>query len=248
MPVTIEQASRNRILAGVGKRLEPVLRDLEPIRLEVRHMLLEADKPFRHVFFVQSGVMSVIARGTKKEQLEVATVGSEGMVGLPAFLGSKHSAMTAFAQIPGEALRMPVERFMRHCEEIAQLRQAMLRYTQAFITQIAQNSACNRLHPVQERCARWLLLTHDRVDSDEFPLTQEFLAQMLGVRRPSVTVAAGALQQAGLIEYTRGSIRVVDRAGLEEASCECYSIVEAEYRRLLGAAPDRRKKRSIRHR
>jgi CRP-like cAMP-binding protein len=137
-------------------------------------------------------------------------------------------------QIPGEADRVDAAAFVRLLDRLPILRRLLLRYTVAFITQIAQGSACNRAHPIEARCARWLLMTHDRVDSDDFPLTQEFLGQMLGVTRPSVSIAANMLQKAGLIRYVRGQITILDRAGLEAALCECYDLITREFRRVAG--------------
>lgn len=145
-------------------------------------------------------------------------------------------ANRVFVQIPGEAERLPAAAFSALIERLPALRRLMLRYALALVTQVAQGSACNRLHPVEARCARWLLMTHDRVDGDAFPLTQDFLAQMLGASRPSVSIAAGVLQKAGLIRYTRGVIEVLDRPGLEAASCECYGVIAGEFRRLAGTA------------
>jgi CRP-like cAMP-binding protein len=136
-------------------------------------------------------------------------------------------------QIPGEGWRMKASVFRRILRDCPKLNRLLSRYTLALFNQVAQGLACNRLHTVDERCARWLLMTHDRVEGDSFPLTQEFLAQMLGVHRPTVSVAAGMLQKAGLIDYTRGTIRIRDRAGLERAACDCYRSVQEEYERLL---------------
>jgi CRP-like cAMP-binding protein len=162
------------------------------------------------------------------------TRGNEGLVGLAALLGAEGSESQTLAEIPGTALRLPAAVLVAAVDAQPALRRLLLRYTQAYLTQVAQGAACNRLHGIEARCARWLLMTHDRVGgSDAFPLTQEFLAIMLGVRRAGVSVAAGALQDAGLIRYRRGGIRVLDRAGLEAAACECYGVVRRQYDRLL---------------
>jgi CRP-like cAMP-binding protein len=167
--------------------------------------------------------------------VEVGTVGREGLVGLVIVLGGAASPTVTLCQIPGTARRITAERLAEAVEARPALRRLLLRYAQGYLTQVAQGAACNRLHGIEARCARWLLMTHDRVGgADTFPLKQEFLAVMLGVRRAGVTVAAGALQDAGLIRYRRGSIRVLDRAGLEAASCECYGLVREQYARLLG--------------
>lgn len=158
------------------------------------------------------------------------------MAGLPLFLGDSTSSIRAFAQIPGEGVRMEGHLFMRLAATPSAFHRILLRYTQAFLTQVAQTGACNAAHLVEERCARWLLMTHDRVAGERFPLTHEFLAFMLGVRRAGVTVAMGKLQDAGLIDYSRGRITIVDRLGLERASCECYQVVRAHFDRLLPKA------------
>jgi CRP-like cAMP-binding protein len=156
------------------------------------------------------------------------------MVGLAAFLGAEASESQILCQIPGTALRTPAPVIAAAGDERPRLRHLLNRYAQAYLTQVAQGAACNRLHGIEQRCARWLLMTHDRVDrAESFSVKQEFLAVMLGVRCAGVTVAAGALQDAGLIRYRRGGIRVLDRAGLEAASCECYGIVRRRYDRLL---------------
>jgi CRP-like cAMP-binding protein len=168
------------------------------------------------------------------QAVEAGTVGNEGMVGLPVFLGAETSPHRAFSQIPGEALRMRAKDFMEELERDGPLRRRLGLYNQALMNQMAYSVACNRLHSVEERMCRWLLMCNDRVGADQFPLTQEFLAQMLGVRRPSVTVVAGVLQKAGLIAYARGRVVILDRPRLEAASCECYQVVREEFDRLLG--------------
>ena len=155
------------------------------------------------------------------------------MVGLSEVLGADRLAQLVFFQVPGEGFRIPVERYRELSDRLPALRRLMLRYAASLVTQIAQGSACNRLHDIEARCARWLLMTHDRVDGDIFILTHEFLAQMLGVTRPSVTIAAGILQKAGLISYVRGEMEILDRARLEEASCECYGIIVREFEHLV---------------
>jgi CRP-like cAMP-binding protein len=206
---------------------------LEIVPLTVRQELIEAGRPFHHVYFMLTGVTSLVSALEDGSIIEVATVGNEGMVGLAAFLGTATLPLTAFVQVPGEALRLSVAALAEETRGGGPLNDALRLYTQALLNQIAQSAACNRIHAIEERCARWLLMTHDRVTADEFPLTQEFLSQMLGVRRAGVSVAAGMLQKAGLIAYQRGKIRIIDRVGLEEASCECYELIRREYDRLL---------------
>lgn len=175
----------------------------------------------------------------------MATNGREGWGGIPAFLGAHTAPMQPFVQIPGEALRMRVEALHEVAKDIL-FTHVLNRYVQCFITQIAQTSACNRIHSLDERCVRWLLMTHDRVEADEFPMTQEFLGALLAPRRAGVSIAAATMQRAGLVDYERGLIKILDRAGLEAASCECYAIVTAEYDRLLGTDFLRAKKQQHR--
>ena len=227
-------APRNLILASLSPpALERITSHLELVSFSVRDIVYDVGKPIDRVFFVESGVLSIVSVMTDGSAVETATVGYEGMLGVPVFLDTDRSATQAFCQVPGLSLAMRAETFREFADDPAGLRPILNRYVQALFTQVAQSSACNRLHPVRQRCARWLLQTHDRVNSDEFLLTHAFLSQMLGVRRATVTEAAGSLQEAGLLEYAYGRIRVKDRAGLERASCECYAIVRSEFDRLL---------------
>ena len=225
---------QNRLLSALSRDLQiRLLPRMEKVSLSVRQLLFEADAPISHAYFPLSGATSLLIAFRSGETVEIATVGNEGMVGTPVFLGAERSAMRAVCQVAGQALRMRSETFRHSAGEYPDLADMVRRYTQGMINQISQTTACNHVHSVQQRMCRWLLMTHDRVGADEFHLTQEFLAQMLGVRRPSVTVAAGMLQKAGLIRYQRGRIHIVDRAGLETASCECYEAVRQDIDRLL---------------
>jgi CRP-like cAMP-binding protein len=179
-------------------------------------------------------VMSMLADIEEDNLVEVATVGNEGMVGLPLFLGATMTPGQAFAQVPGAALRMSAAAFVKAVNGSGALSSVLHRYTQALMIQISQGPGCNRAHEIGQRCARWLLLTHDRVGADEFSLTQEFLGQMLGVRRATVNNIAVQFQEAGYIEYSRGSIRICNRKKLEELSCNCYFVIRDEYDRMLG--------------
>lgn len=165
--------------------------------------------------------------------VEVATVGNEGMVGLPVFLETDRIPIQGFVQVPGDAMRMRADVFREKVTPGSPLYKLLQRYTQALFNQVAQSAACNNLHSIEERFCRWLLMTRDRVDSDQFLLTQEFLSQMLGVRRASVSVVAAIIQKAGLIQYSRGKMTILDRQGLEDCACECYFTVKAEYERLI---------------
>jgi CRP-like cAMP-binding protein len=228
--------SRNRLLEALpnGER-DRLLSMMERIPLEPHDMLQEVGHPMRKAFFPLTGVISLMTPLADGSAIETATVGNEGMVGVHAFLGGGALGNgLAMAQIAGEALVIDVDRFRAEVEEDGKLASLMRAYTQALFAQISQAVACNSAHEIQQRAAKWLLETHDRVPGDTYELTQEFLADMLGVTRPSVTVAARTLQEAGLIRYRRGQITVLDRNGLEEASCECYATVRREYERLVG--------------
>jgi CRP-like cAMP-binding protein len=189
----------------------------------------------RKVYFPTSGVISLMTPLEDGGAIETATIGYEGMVGVHAFLGGGGlSSLLAMSQVPGEMLVMDVDHFRAEATAPGKLPAVLHAYTQALFAQISQAVACNVSHEIQQRTAKWLLQTHDRAKADSFELTQEFLADMLGVTRPSVTVAARSLQSAGLISYRRGGISVLDRAGLEDASCECYGATQREYERLIG--------------
>jgi CRP-like cAMP-binding protein len=188
-----------------------------------------------HVYFPTVGVVSLMRPVEKGTWVETAVVGREGMVGIRAFLGGGTSGnQRAIGQVKGAGLRMSADMFRGHVEEGGKLRNVMFAYTQALMAQTAQSVVCNAVHDIHERCARWMLQVLDRVDGDEFDLTHEFLAEMLAVRRSSVTVAAGTLQSAGLIQYRRGHVRITDRAALEDASCECYANVNEEFASVMG--------------
>jgi len=188
------------------------------------------------MYFPVDAVASILTTLSDGAGVEIATVGNEGMLGSPVVLGSDAMPAREFCQVqvPGEMLRMDRASFAEVLSGDGPFREVIQLYVQALFSQIAQQVACNALHSVEERCSRWLLLTHDRVHSDSFPITHEFLAQMLGVRRASVTLAAGALQTAGLISYRRGEMVIIDREGLEDVSCECYFLLRDEFDRLLG--------------
>jgi len=197
-------------------------------------MLYEPHKPFRQVYFPETGVASIVSVLDDNTEIEVATVGYEGMVGLPLFLGANKTSAKAFWQVEGKAFALDAKSLREETRRSSALAVTLHLYIQAFFAQIAQSAACNRVHNVKQRCARWLLMTHDRVEGDQFGLTQEFLARMLGIRRTGVTEVAGDLQRGGLIAYSRGQIRIVNREGLERISCECHRVVMDEYQRLLG--------------
>jgi CRP-like cAMP-binding protein len=217
---------------GERRRLEA---GMHRMPIKPHDMLHPPGEIMRHVYFPLWGVISLMTPLEDGSAVETATIGNEGMVGIHAILGGGPIGNAqAMGQVPGETLQMEADHFRAEMEGNGKLRQVMLGYAQALFAQISQGVACNGVHSIQERCARWLLETHDRAGTDRFMLTQEFLSDMLGVRRPSVTVAARSLLQAGVIEYERGRITVLDRPALEKASCECYRVIRSEYGRLVG--------------
>jgi CRP-like cAMP-binding protein len=209
---------------------------MERARVEMKEVLFKPGGRIDAVYFPLNSVASILNLVDDSGGVEVATVGNEGLVGLPVSWGvtTANPRELVQVQVPGDVLRIDAESFFREVSEPGPLRDIVQHYTQAFFAQVSQQVACNGLHSILERCARWLLLTHDRVGADEFPLTQEFLAQMLGARRPTVTTTAGILSQAGFIRYRRGRLTVTDREGLEGASCECYGVVREVFDRLMG--------------
>ena len=211
----------------------------ERVPLALAAMLYAPSEPIAYAYFPLSAVCSILMPMADGHEVEVGTVGYEGMVGLALFLAGASSPTLCVCQIPGEALRLPAAAFQAAAAPGTALHAVLQRFAHYLFDQAAQTAACNRLHALDARCARWLLMTHDRVGDSQFPLTQEFLARMLGVRRAGVSVAAGRLQDAGLIRYRRGGVRVVDRAGLEALACECYGADRADYARLLGPATTR---------
>jgi CRP-like cAMP-binding protein len=204
----------------------------EVLRLRAGHTISENGMAVRAVYFPVDCVISKLTVMDDGRAIEFATVGREGVAGATQVLTGVAMPMRVICQVPGLACRVDADELREVVRGNDAALQLLQRYLQSLLVQVAQIAACNRVHPVEERCARWLLMTHDRVSGDEFLLTQEFLAQMLGVRRARVNVAAGILQKAGLIRYTRGRIRISDRERLERSACECYRVIRAEYDRL----------------
>jgi CRP-like cAMP-binding protein len=228
------QPGRNRLLAALPRREQDrLLPHLEPVALSFEEALYEPDELIRHVYFPTSGMISLLLALADGSVAEVGRVGNEGVVGLPVFLGVRTSHTRAFVQVPGEALRMKAQVFHRQARQGGPLSSLLLRYTQVLLRHSEQLTACNSRHPIEQRLCRWLLITHDRVQADQFEVTQEFLSQMLGVHRQSVTVAASNLQKAGLIRYSRGKLAILDRRGLEAASCGCYQAVARELEKVF---------------
>jgi CRP-like cAMP-binding protein len=233
--------SENTLLAGLPSNTRRnVLRSCEQVELQFAEVLYQPDERMRHVYFPTGGFVSLVAVLDDGGQLEVGIVGSEGLVGISLILGVDLFADRAIVQRQGAALRMSASAFRRHYTESHNLRATVHRYIHVSMTQLAQTAACTSYHLVEERLARWLLISRDRAHSDEFHLTHEFLAYMLGVRRVGVTEAAAALQARGLITYRRGDITIVNSAGLKKASCACYErgnqIYEATMKQGLKSA------------
>ncbi|HUZ69738.1 MAG TPA: Crp/Fnr family transcriptional regulator [Candidatus Saccharimonadales bacterium] len=208
---------------------------MRPNHLTVKTVLFDPGQVITSVYFPLDGVVSLVTPLADGNIVEVATIGNEGMVGVPLVAGGS-LAVRAISQVGGRTLRMDASTFIAELERLPGFRKLIQRYVQALFGQISQAAACNRLHSNEERLSRWLLMSHDRVGVDSFPITHEFLGQMLGSRRATVTLSAGLLQAAGLIRYHRGRVTIVDRAGLEGVSCECYGIIKAALDRVVSTA------------
>jgi CRP-like cAMP-binding protein len=225
--------SENLILGAVPPRLFAALDGhLEPYPLRMRENLQEAGEEAEWVYFPTRGIISVLTVLENGMMIEFATVGREGTTGVPLVVGLEHSNITLVSQMPGVAMRMRARQFMAVIREVPEFAEAVRCYSGVMFALLAQSAACNRAHHVDERCARWLLMTHDQAGGNEFPVTQEFLAQMLGVSRPGVAASAAALQKAGLVSYHRGEMTIEDRPGLERAACECYEVIVRQFDRL----------------
>jgi CRP-like cAMP-binding protein len=225
----------NRLLSLLSdndyERLRP---HLSPIVLDYRKSLYEASRPIEHIYFPIDGLASLVITTADGASVEVGTIGNEGVVGLPVCLGDREAPSAVYVQVPGTALSIDARFFRGELERSPTLQLIMLRYAHAFFNQVAQSAACTHLHKVEQRCCRWLLMTRDRMPADDFLLTHEFLGMMLGVRRTTVTDVMGSLQKAGLIQYRRGHVTILDREALRERACECYDISRLEFDRLLG--------------
>lgn len=211
-------------------RLHP---NLELIEMPLGQVLCESGDKLKHVYFPTTSIVSLLYVMENGASAEIAVVGNEGILGVPILLGGDSTPSRAVVQSAGHGYRMKAQLLKNEFNKAGQLQILLLRYTQALITQMAQTAVCNRHHSVEQQLCRWLLLSIDRLSGNELHMTQELIANMLGVRREGVTEAAGALQQLGLIIYSRGHIKVLDRKGLEAKSCECYQVVKNEFDRLL---------------
>ena len=231
------QSYRNRLL----QLLDPMDFDrlgphVEPVALGYREPLYGANEEIASVYFPIEGVVSLVNTMADGSATEIGTIGNEGMAGLPVILGDHRSHASAYVQVPGSGLRLRADILRNQFELSSGMRSVMLRYAHVFFNQVAQSAACVHFHSVEQRCCRWLLMTHDRVRSDRFLLTQEFLGMMLGVQRTSVNNAAARLKQLKFIDYRRGRVTILDRAGLEQHTCECYFVTKHAFDRLLGPA------------
>ncbi len=231
--LTSEALRLNAILTGLeGPEATAVLKAGSLVDLKVRHPIYQPEAPIHDVFFPIDCVLSVVTRMQDGHQIEVGTIGREGTSGIPLLLGATTTANESYCQVPGSAVKIDAQLF-QSLRSNPKFRQMLNRYVQSYVNMLGQLAACNRLHHVYERCARWLLMTHDRVGVREISLTHEYLAMMLGTQRSGVTLAAAMLQSAGFIRYGHGVITILDRSGLEEASCECYNVAREQFGGLL---------------
>lgn len=224
----------NRLLARLPPaEYQRLLLRLQPVALELKHVLYEARAPIDYAYFPSRGVVSAMTVMEDGRAIEVATIGDEGMVGLPLLVGAETTGNRMMVQVSGEALRLSAEALKEEASRHSPLGRLLALYHTAFSMQVSQAVACNGLHTLHQRCCRWLLMTQDRAHSDVFPMTHEFLAEMLGVRRSSVSEVLEPLQKEGLIRYSRGKFTVLDRDGLKAGSCECYRRINEEFERLF---------------
>lgn len=224
------------LLSLPAKEREMLFPKLELVRLQTHQVLHEPGDTLKSAYFCNTGLVSILSIFPDGKSVEVGLVGKEGFVGVPLVAGFRTAATRAIAQIEGSAFRVNAQTLMTLLRESPKLERKLQRFSQIMALQVTQIAACNRLHEVEERLARWLLMSADRIGSNSVPLTQDFLAQMLGTRRSSVTVAVGILQRAGLIAHTRGDVEIIDRKLMEEASCECYGIMQQQIRKWQGDA------------
>lgn len=231
---------QNGILAGLSEKLLASIgaEGGELVRVKLRQKIYEPEQPIDLVYFPLTAVISVVTRMQDGGMIEIGTIGREGTSGIPLLMGSDTTANESFCQVAGEAYRMPAKTFRRLLGKSTLFRDLLNRYLQAYINMLGQLAACNRLHSVYERCSRWILMTLDRVGEPEFLLTHEFLAIMLGTRRSGVTIAAAAFQHAGFLKYARGKITILDRAGLESSTCECYDLTRRQFSEFLRPSLD----------
>jgi CRP-like cAMP-binding protein len=227
--------TQNRLLAMLPREeYERILPHLNHISFSLGEVIYESGGLMHYIYFPANAIISLLYMMENGSSAEMGMVGKEGLVGIALFMGGDTMPNRAVVQSAGGAFRMRAKVLQDEFARGGMFQRLLLRYTQALITQMSQTAVCNRLHEIEQQLCRWLLLSHDRLNSDELVMTQELIANMLGVRREGVTAAAGRLQEQGLISYVRGHIQILDRSGLEAAVCECYKVVKDEYDRLLG--------------
>ena len=225
---------QNHLLAGLpAEERGRLMPNLELVPMPLGHVLYESGSELRHVYFPTTAIISLLYVMLDGASAEIGVVGNEGIIGVALFMGGETMPNRAVVQSAGYAYRLKGQLLKQEFNRSGELQHLLLRYTQALLTQMSQTAVCNRHHSLDQQLCRWLLLSLDRLPANELVMTQELIANMLGVRREGVTEAAGKLQKAGLIQYQRGHITVLDRAGLEARSCECYAVVKQEYDRLL---------------
>jgi CRP-like cAMP-binding protein len=233
--VSPNEPVENRLLAALPRdEYERLMPQLQEVSFALGEVVYEFGGHLDYVFFPTNSIVSLLYTMENGTSAEMGLTGNDGVVGIALFMGGGTMPNRAVVQSAGSALRMKVKVLQDEFARGGKFQQGLLRYTQALITQISQTAVCNRLHSVEQQLCRWLLLSHDRVKADELIMTQELIADMLGVRREGVTVAAGRLQDSGAIRYIRGHIKILDRQKLEETVCECYRVVKDEFDRLLG--------------
>ena len=235
---TVSDPKQNQLLAALpAAELERWLAQLEPVAMPLGQVLYEPGTTLSHVYFPSTSIVSLLYVMENGQSAEIAVVGNEGIVGISLFMGGESTPSRALVQSAGRGFRLEAQLMKDEFNRAGPVMHVLLRYTQALITQMAQTAVCNRHHSLDQQLCRWLLLSLDRVPGSELVMTQELIANMLGVRREGVTEAAFHLQSSGLIRYARGRITVLDRPGLEKRTCECYAVVRKEYERLLPATP-----------
>jgi CRP-like cAMP-binding protein len=227
-------ATPNRLLRIPAAEFEQVAPHLERVSIRPREFFIASGDSLPHVYFPYSGVVSLVVGMQSGDSIEVATVGRHGMLGISVLLEADPAPYDMLCQVPGEAARLTSQTFIELTDRLPSFRRRLLRYALGLLHEVARTAACNRLHSVEQRLARWLLLCGDQVEADAFPLTHEALARALGARRPYITRVARVLQQSGVIQYHRGTLRILDRGRLEAVSCEDYRDTRREYTRLLG--------------
>jgi CRP-like cAMP-binding protein len=234
MPQSIRPAAVNRLLSSLpGPEYKRLSSDLKLIRLEFGEVLYEPGDTMNHVYFPNDSIVSLLQAMSGRSTLEVGMVGNEGVVGLSVFLGVSVASTRAIVQGAGSGMRMSSAVMRQEANRLGSFHKLLHRYTHSWQNQVSQSSACHGFHPVEARLARWLMMSSDRLGSNEFPMTQEFMSSMLGVRREGVNKAAGTLQSAGLISYSRGMIAILNRPRLKKLACECYGIIKAESEQYL---------------